>query len=93
LFQYGLKNEQKNLFFGFAKQAKNQPKQIMFWFVAVRTKKFCCLFCGHPSFNVAFFVCFTTDLFVSVISKWVKNTETNQNKFFLVLRTNRNKQI
>jgi hypothetical protein len=42
------------------------------------------LFCGHPSFYVAFFVffsvCFETDLFVSVVLKRVKNTETNRNK-------------
>jgi hypothetical protein len=44
------------------------------------------------SFSVSFVffsfisVCFETDLFVSVVSKWVRNTETNRKKLLLVSR-------
>jgi hypothetical protein len=35
--------------FGFAKQTENQPKQIEFRFVSVRTENNFCLFQGHPT--------------------------------------------
>jgi hypothetical protein len=34
---------------GFAKQTENEPKQIEFQFVSVRTEKKNCLFRGHPN--------------------------------------------
>jgi hypothetical protein len=37
-------NKLKKIVFGFAKQTKNQPKQIEFWFVSVQTEIFVCLF-------------------------------------------------
>ena len=38
-------------FFGFTKQTKTNPKQILFRFVSVRTKIYFCLFRGHPTGN------------------------------------------
>jgi hypothetical protein len=43
------RNKPKKIFFGFAKQTENQPKQIVFRFVSVRTEKKIYLFRGHPS--------------------------------------------
>jgi hypothetical protein len=39
----------EKMFISFAKQAENQPKQIEFRFVSVRTEKFFCLLRGHPT--------------------------------------------
>jgi hypothetical protein len=36
---------------------------------------------NFTSFSKVFFsVCFETDLFVSIVSLWIRNTEMNQNK-------------
>jgi hypothetical protein len=43
------RNKPKKYFFGFAKQTENEPKQIVFRFVLVRTEKKICLFRGHPT--------------------------------------------
>jgi hypothetical protein len=42
------RNWPKKTFFSFAKQTENQPKQILFRFVSVRTENFFCLFRKHP---------------------------------------------
>jgi hypothetical protein len=47
------RNKPKKIVFGFAKQTENQPKQIEFRFVSVRTENFFCLFRGHPSSEVS----------------------------------------
>jgi hypothetical protein len=52
LFRYGFETP---IFFGFAKQTENQPKQIEFRFVSVLNENLVCLFRGHTSFYVAFF--------------------------------------
>jgi hypothetical protein len=43
------RNKPKKCFISFAKQTENQPKQIEFRFVSVRTEHFVCLFRGHPT--------------------------------------------
>ena len=50
-FDIGLKHQNKPNFFvfGFTKQTETQLKQILFWFVSVRTEKIFGLFRGHPS--------------------------------------------
>jgi hypothetical protein len=53
-FRYGFKNEPKTLFFGFAKQTKNEQKQTEIRLVLVRTEFFV-LFCAHHSFMMLFF--------------------------------------
>jgi hypothetical protein len=47
------RNKPKKIVIGFAKQPENEPKQIEFRFVSVRTEKKICLFRGHPM-HVAF---------------------------------------
>jgi hypothetical protein len=42
-------NKPKIFVFGFTKQTKTQPKQILFWFVSVRTKKIFCMIRGHST--------------------------------------------
>jgi hypothetical protein len=88
LFRYGFKRPKRTeptIFFGFHDTNPKSAEVDEFWFFSVRTENFVGLFRGHPSFYVAFFVfsvCFETDLFVSVVSKRVKNTKTNRNKNF-----------
>jgi hypothetical protein len=42
------RNKPKKIVIGFAKQTENEPKQIEFRFVSVRTEKKICLFRGRP---------------------------------------------
>jgi hypothetical protein len=53
-FETGPKHRNKpkqteKIVIGFAKQTENEPKQIEFRFVSVRTEKKICLFRGHPT--------------------------------------------
>jgi hypothetical protein len=43
------RNKPKKECISFAKQTENQPKQVEFRFVSVRTENFVCLFRGHPT--------------------------------------------
>ncbi len=43
------RNKPKSFGFGFTKQTETNAKQILFWFVSVRTEIYFCLFRGHPS--------------------------------------------
>jgi hypothetical protein len=45
-------NKPTNFVISFAKQTENQPKQIEFRFVSVRTENIFCLFRGHPNLNI-----------------------------------------
>ncbi len=42
------RNKPKFLVIGFTKQTETNAKQILFWFVSVRTEIYFCLFQGHP---------------------------------------------
>jgi hypothetical protein len=46
------RNKPKKIVIGFAKQTENEPKQIEFRFVSVRTEKKICLLRGHPTQNI-----------------------------------------
>ncbi len=43
------RNKPKFFLFGFPKQTETNAKQILFWFVSVRTENYFCLFRGHPT--------------------------------------------
>ncbi len=43
------RNKPKFFIFGFTKQTETSAKQILFWFVSVRTKIYFCLFREHPN--------------------------------------------
>jgi hypothetical protein len=51
LFRYGTETpkQTEKIIISFAKQTENEPKQVEFRFVSVRTEKLFCLFRGHPS--------------------------------------------
>ncbi len=51
------RNKPKLFVFGFTKQTETQPKQLLFWFVSVKTEKFVCLLRGHPTFTVVCRLC------------------------------------
>jgi len=46
-YRFEIPKQTEIFFFGFTKQTKTQPKQILFQFVLVWTKSFFCLFRGH----------------------------------------------
>jgi hypothetical protein len=50
VFSKRVRNTETNqkIVIGFAKQTENEPKQIEFRFVSVRTENKICLFRGHP---------------------------------------------
>jgi hypothetical protein len=87
LLRYGFETPKRTepKFFLFSETNRKSTETDESHFVSVRTENLFCLFRGHPGVYVAFSffsVCFETDLFVSVVSKQVKNTETNRNKNF-----------
>jgi hypothetical protein len=80
---------QKNYFLVLQKKRNATETDWVSVCFCLNWKNFFVCFVDNLVFLFVFSVCLETDLFVSVVSKWVKNTKTNQNNRnnkFLVLR-------